>query len=177
MSCADLYANRTKNGGRRLPDVKHECYGKLSVKSVLKCWHLGVPINAYIAPDEFYSNSYTGSCILPTQGASIICTLFCWVPHKNSPSRNTLLRTPKREKQPTCGISFRGLLDSKKWFLTNRSIFPQHSSHDLYIKMHKAPVLLLPHPLTWEVKTFFFNIRCPCNTDAYIDPYIIHIIH
>ena len=33
-----LYANRTKNGGRRLPDVKHECYGKLSVKSVLKTW-------------------------------------------------------------------------------------------------------------------------------------------
>ncbi len=31
-----LYANRTKNGGRRLPDVKHECYQKLSVKSVLK---------------------------------------------------------------------------------------------------------------------------------------------
>ncbi len=29
-------ANRTKNGGRRLPDVKHECYGKLSVKSFLK---------------------------------------------------------------------------------------------------------------------------------------------
>ncbi len=36
MSCANLYANRTKNGGRRLPDVKHECYGKLSVKSFLK---------------------------------------------------------------------------------------------------------------------------------------------
>ncbi len=36
VSCANLCANRTKNGGRRLPDVKHECYGKLSVKSVLK---------------------------------------------------------------------------------------------------------------------------------------------
>ena len=35
MSCANLYANQTKNGGRRLPDVKHECYGKLSVKSFL----------------------------------------------------------------------------------------------------------------------------------------------
>ncbi len=33
MSCVHLYANQTKNGGRRLPDVKHECYGKLSVKS------------------------------------------------------------------------------------------------------------------------------------------------
>ncbi len=32
----ECIANRTKNGGRRLPDVKHECYGKLSVKSVLK---------------------------------------------------------------------------------------------------------------------------------------------
>ncbi len=36
MSCANLYANRTKNGGRRFPNVKHECYGKLSVKSFLK---------------------------------------------------------------------------------------------------------------------------------------------
>ncbi len=36
MSCANVHANRTKNGGRKLPDVKHECYGKLSVKSVLK---------------------------------------------------------------------------------------------------------------------------------------------
>ncbi len=35
MSCANLNVNRTKNGGRRLPDVKHECYGKLSVKSFL----------------------------------------------------------------------------------------------------------------------------------------------
>ncbi len=35
MALANLYANRTKNGGRRLPDVKHECYGKLSVKSFL----------------------------------------------------------------------------------------------------------------------------------------------
>ena len=31
-----------------------------------------------------------------------------------SPSRNTLLFTPERDKQPTCGISFRGLLDPKK---------------------------------------------------------------
>ncbi len=31
-----VYGNWTKNGGRRLPDVKHECYGKLSVKSFLK---------------------------------------------------------------------------------------------------------------------------------------------
>ncbi len=38
-SCANLYANRTKKGGRRLPDVKHECYGKLSVKSFLKYIH------------------------------------------------------------------------------------------------------------------------------------------
>ncbi len=36
----------------------------------------------------------------------------------NSPSHNTLLFTPERDKQPTCGISFRGLLDPKKWFLT-----------------------------------------------------------
>ncbi len=36
MSCSNLYAKRTKNGGRRLPDIKHECYGKLSVKSFLK---------------------------------------------------------------------------------------------------------------------------------------------
>ncbi len=35
MSCANLYANRTKTGGRKLPDVKHECYAKLSVKSAL----------------------------------------------------------------------------------------------------------------------------------------------
>ncbi len=36
-----VYANRTKNGGRRLPDVEHECYGKLSIKSVLKCYNAG----------------------------------------------------------------------------------------------------------------------------------------
>ena len=33
-----LYANRTKNGGRRLPSVKDECYAKLSFKTFLKIW-------------------------------------------------------------------------------------------------------------------------------------------
>ncbi len=42
-------------------------------------------------------------------------TPFYWNPY--SPSRHTLLFTPKRDKQPTCGVSFRGLLDPKKWFL------------------------------------------------------------
>ncbi len=40
----NLYANRTKNGGRRLPDVKHECYGKLSVKSFLNSLKDIVPL-------------------------------------------------------------------------------------------------------------------------------------
>ncbi len=49
MSCANLYANWSKNGGRRFPDVKHECYGKLSVKSVLKYTELGLCLQANIA--------------------------------------------------------------------------------------------------------------------------------
>ena len=36
MSNAIFCANRTLNGGRRLPAVKHECYAKISVKSFLK---------------------------------------------------------------------------------------------------------------------------------------------
>ncbi len=55
MSCANLYANRTKNGGRILPDVKHECYGKLSVKSFLKeaCYsinHVGISLQVNECP-------------------------------------------------------------------------------------------------------------------------------
>ncbi len=42
MYFASLCANRTKNGGRKLPDVKHECYAKLSVKSFLKCVHCSI---------------------------------------------------------------------------------------------------------------------------------------
>ena len=34
-----------------------------------------------------------------------------------SPSRHTLLFTLERDKQPTCGISFRGLLGPKKWLV------------------------------------------------------------
>ena len=36
ISYANLCANQTKNGGRRLPVVKHECYAKSSVITYLK---------------------------------------------------------------------------------------------------------------------------------------------
>ncbi len=34
--CANLCANWSKDGGRKLPDVKHECYAKLSAITYLK---------------------------------------------------------------------------------------------------------------------------------------------
>ena len=37
-----------------------------------------------------------------------------WLQKSYSPSRDTLLFTPKRDNQPTCGISFRGLHSSPK---------------------------------------------------------------
>ncbi len=43
---ANLCANRTKNGGRRLPDVKHECYAKLSVITYLKLNNLVIPFRS-----------------------------------------------------------------------------------------------------------------------------------
>ncbi len=35
----------TINGGRRLPDVKHECYGKLSVKSFIMVFASAPPVD------------------------------------------------------------------------------------------------------------------------------------
>ncbi len=49
-------------------------------------------------------------------------------------SRNTHLITPERDKGWTCGISFRGLLDPKKWFLTKIGCTLHHARQ--YRKPH-----------------------------------------
>ncbi len=79
MSCANLYANRTKKGGRRLPNVKHECYEKLTVKSVLKGMSPVVTLRCFCDPTVWISQAdnlgslYTEASLFTALNNSI-----CW---------------------------------------------------------------------------------------------------
>ncbi len=89
------------------------------------------------AIDAIYKTPITGpmvpaSALIDNTDSSTIGAIFrFWGPFlvnlSLSPSRNTPLSTPERDKQPTshaCGISFRGLLEPQKVIYYKNWVFP-----------------------------------------------------
>ena len=77
--CSALCANRTKNGGRRLPVIKHECYAKLSVITYLKIWVHDIVCMSWIG--NWSKNHYVMICalIIDSQFGNVnyLCVTHC----------------------------------------------------------------------------------------------------